>query len=75
MAQPTRCDRPCDQPPHHPNECIRGSPQLLRNIPAEEWVTEVAKAYPDDDEIKGMMGQVGKLMRMISYYEAKKPKK
>lgn len=47
---------------------IRG--QLLRNIPPDEWVSEVARAYPGDDEIKGMMGQVGKLMRMISYYEA-----
>eukprot|EP00752_Nemacystus_decipiens_P005380 g4878.t2 len=44
---------------------------LLRNIPPNEWVAEVAKAYPDDDEIKGMMGQVGKLMRMIDYYQAK----
>lgn len=52
---------------------VRG--QLLRNIPPDEWVTEVAKAYPGDDEIKGMMGQVGKLMRMISYYQAKNLKK
>lgn len=47
----------------------------MRNIPPNEWVTEVAKAYPGDDEIKGMLGQVGKLMRMIDYYEAKRPRK
>lgn len=35
----------------------------------------MAKAYPDDDEIKGMMGQVGKLMRMIDYYQAKNLKR
>lgn len=49
--------------------------QLLRNLPPEDWVTEVAKAYPDDDEVKSMMGQVGKLMRMIDYYQTKKPRK
>lgn len=48
--------------------------QLLRNIPPNEWVAEVARAYPDDDEVKGMLGKVGKLMHMMDYYESKKPK-
>ena len=49
--------------------------QLLRNVPPNEWVAEVARTYPDDDEVKGMLGQVGKLMKMMDYYMAKKPKK
>ena len=48
--------------------------QLLRNVPPSEWVAEVARTYPGDDEVKGMLGQVGKLMKMMDYYMAKKPK-
>lgn len=56
---------------------IRGSMshKFLRNIPPNEWVSAVAKAYPGDDEVKGMLGQVGKLMRMMDYYESKKLKR
>ncbi|CAM9794546.1 unnamed protein product [Pylaiella littoralis] len=57
------------------NDKFKGLIVLLRNVPPNEWVSEVARAYPDDDEVKGMMGQVGKLMRMIDYYQAKKLKK
>ncbi|CAM9527110.1 unnamed protein product [Scytosiphon promiscuus] len=57
------------------NDKFKGLIVLLRNLPPEDWVTEVAKAYPDDDEVRGMMGQVGKLMRMIDYYQTKKPRK
>lgn len=48
--------------------------QLLRNISPNEWVTEVEKMYPGDDEVKGMLGKVGKLMNMMDYYEDKKKK-
>lgn len=48
---------------------------MLRNLPPEQWVAEVARTYPDDDEVKAMMGQVGKLMRMIDYYQKNQPKK
>ncbi|CAM9605990.1 unnamed protein product [Ectocarpus sp. 12 AP-2014] len=57
------------------NDKFKGLIVLLRNLPPDEWVAEVARAYPDDDEVKSMMGQVGKLMRMIDYYQKKQPKK
>lgn len=54
------------------NICGSLSRKFLRNIPPNEWVSAVANAYPDDDDVKGMLGQVGKLMRMMDYYESKK---
>ncbi|CAM9809208.1 unnamed protein product [Ectocarpus fasciculatus] len=57
------------------NDKFKGLIVLLRNLPPDEWVAEVARTYPDDDEVKAMMGQVGKLMRMIDYYQKNQPKK
>lgn len=54
------------------NEKFRGLIVYLRNIDQREWVSAVAKEYGDDDEVKGMMVQLGKLMHMKQYYENKK---
>ncbi|CAM9884802.1 unnamed protein product [Discosporangium mesarthrocarpum] len=43
--------------------------QLLRNVEPEKWVDTVREAYGDDDDVKGMLKDVGKLMRMMKYYE------
>lgn len=45
--------------------------QLLRNLPPNEWVPEVEKVYGDDEEVKGMIKDIGKLMGMLDYYDAK----